>query len=140
LFQTLTPAAIVHVIAALALPLLAVAGAYRANDRNRAVALAGGLVAATTLVAGLLRQRLWEPGYRRAVYTISHGAGEWLDRKTHLGFAACCFALAAALATFDGQAPVRVLRLLWGLAAGFAVAAWIVVVYVHARVPNALLS
>lgn len=127
-----------HALAASALPLVGLVGAWRAGTRDgRRAALTAGFAATVALVTGVLRQRGWEQSYRRAVYLASRAGGEWLDRKTHLGFAACAFAMAAALVALDRAAPRWLVRLLCTLAAGFALAALALIASVHASVPGA---
>lgn len=135
--------AILHVLAAVALPLAAIAGVYRSAPAPGAsrLALAAAAAGLVVLVTGALRQRAFEAGYRRAVYLASHSAGEWLDRKTHLGFAACCFAVAAALAATERSgAPRWLARALYLAAAAFALGAFVLLAFVHARVPTASLE
>jgi hypothetical protein len=127
---------LVHIVAATALPFALVAAAYRAGTRaGRVAAGLAGVLGALALAAGAVRQRAWEPGYRRAVYLASRGAGLWLDRKAHLGIAACCLAVAAALTALDAHTPRWLARALCAAAAALALAAFAAVAYVHARVP-----
>ena len=133
--------ALLHVVAAIALPAATIAAAYRVTaPRPARAAVAVALAAALTLVTGALRQHAFEPTRRRAVSLASHTAGEWLDRKTHLGFAACCFALAAALVALDRSAPRWLARALYIAAACFALAAFVLLAFVHARTPTASLD
>jgi hypothetical protein len=134
-------AGVAHVVAAVALPFVSLAAAWHAGTRGgRALAGVAGALGALVLLAGALAQRVFEPGYRRAVYLASRAAGEWLDRKAHLGVAACCFAMAAGLVAIDATTPRWLARLLGALAAGFALAALAALAYVHARVPAGALE
>ncbi|MEI8255515.1 MAG: hypothetical protein WCJ30_07555 [Deltaproteobacteria bacterium] len=130
-----------HGILAAVLSLGAIATASRpAHLWGRRAAGISGLAALGTLAWGAWRIRAWEPGYRRAVYLASQGAGAWLDRKMHLGVAACCFAIAAMFTAADRDAPPWLLRLLAALSLVFACGAWLALTYVRARVPVASLE
>ena len=135
------PLALLHGLLAAALCIGAIVASWRAGTTlGRSAAGLAGLAAIVVLAWGAWRIRAWEPGYRRAVYLASHAAGNWLDRKTHFGVAACCFAIAAMFTAADHDAPPWLLRLLSALAFAFACLAWIALAYVHARVPNASLE
>lgn len=130
-----------HGLLATAMAIGTLAAAWRPGTLlGRRAAGFSGLAAIVVLAWGVSRIRAWEPGYRRAVYLASHAAGNWLDRKTHFGVAACCFAIAALFTAVDRDAPPWLLRLLSTLAFAFACLAWIALAYVHARVPNASLE
>ncbi len=130
-----------HGLLAATLSLGALAAAWRPDHPwGRRAAGASGLAALGVLAWGAWRVRAWEPGYRRAVYLASQGAGAWLDRKLHFGFAACCFALAAMFAASGRDTPPWLLRLLAALALAFACLAWFALTYVRARVPVASLE
>lgn len=136
-----TALAWMHGVLAVMLTLGALAAAWRPRDAwGRPGAGLSGLAAAGALAWGAWRVRAWEPGYRRAVYLASQGAGAWLDRKLHFGVAACCFAIAAMWVAADRDAPPWLLRLLAALAVVFACLAWFALAYVRVRVPVATIE
>jgi hypothetical protein len=124
---------VVHSVAAVAIPLAALAAAWRAGrSGGRPLAMLTGALGAVALLAGVRSQQAWEQGPRRALYLASHVAGEWLDRKTHLGLAACAFAVALALTALDGRTPRWLQRLLAMLTALFALGALATLLYARA--------
>ncbi len=137
----MTIVAILHVVAGIAVAFACVASAARAGSGlGRASAWIAGLAAAVTLATGIVRLRVWESTYRRAVYLSSISAGHWLDRKFHFGVAACALSLAAGVVAIRSDGAPRSLRLVSALAALCAFLALGALAMVHAGVPSASLG
>jgi hypothetical protein len=130
-----------HALFAAVLTLAALVVAWRPDHpRTRAACWTAAFSALAVASIGALRLRAFEPTARRATYFASRAAGAWLDRKMHFGVAACAFALALGALAFTRSTSPRVTRFVASLAFAFACFAWLALIYVHARVPNAVLE
>lgn len=132
---------VAHVVASVLVLAASLVAFSRASQRaGRVAAGVAGLAGIVTLATGLVRVRTWEPAYRRAVYLASRSTGLWLDRKMHVGLAACAFAIVAGLLAAAPEASARSRRLACALAAACALLAFAIVAIVHARVPSSSLD